>query len=148
MLPRTPDELGMYLRKIARTPLLDREQELATAEKVCQARRTFVTRLLANDYSLRVVLAAARKAAVHSLRIDHVVNVQGIDVAARQEAFEPSIGEWNCSSGRSARTAATCGLPEIGSNRRKGEGKPANRSGAAAVRPHVKSSGSSSRAPC
>ena len=88
MLPRTPDELGMYLRKIARTPLLDREQELATAEKVCQARRAYVTRLLANDYSLRVVLAAARKAAVHRLRIDHVVDVQGIDVAARQEAFE------------------------------------------------------------
>jgi RNA polymerase primary sigma factor len=77
----------MYLRKIAKTPLLDRDHEVATAENVCQTRRTFLTRLLANDYSLRVVLAAARKAAEHKLRIDHVVDVQGIDAVARQEAF-------------------------------------------------------------
>jgi len=88
MLPHTPDEMGIYLRKIARTPLLDRDREAATAEKVCQTRRTFLTRLLANDYSLRVVLAAARKAVEHKLRIDHVVDVRGIDAAARQEAFE------------------------------------------------------------
>src|SRR5271165_4773937 len=88
MLLPTPDEMGIYLRKIAKTPLLDREDEVATAEKVCRTRRTLLTRLLANDYSLRVVLAAARKAAEHKLRIDHVVDVQGIDAAARQEAFE------------------------------------------------------------
>jgi len=87
MLLPTPDEMGIYLRKIAKTPLLDREDEVATAEKVCRTRRTLLTRLLANDYSLRVVLAAARKAADHKLRIDHVVDVQGIDAAARQEAF-------------------------------------------------------------
>ena len=87
MLPRTPDEMGMYLRKIAGTPLLDRDDEVATAEKVCRTRRTFLTRLLASDYSLRLVLAAARKAAEHKLRIDHVVDVQGIDAAARQEAY-------------------------------------------------------------
>ena len=87
MLPRTPDEMGMYLRKIAKTPLLDREKEAASAEKVCETRRALLTKLLANDYSLRLVLAAARKAAEHKLRIDHVVNVQGIDAAARQEAF-------------------------------------------------------------
>ncbi|MEI8371405.1 MAG: sigma-70 family RNA polymerase sigma factor [Planctomycetota bacterium] len=87
MLTRTPDEMGMYLRKIAMTPLLSREHEVATAEKVCQTRRTFLTRLLANDYSLRVVLAAARKAAEHKLRIDHVINVQGIDRAARLDAY-------------------------------------------------------------
>ena len=68
----------MYLRKIARTPLLSNDNEVAAAEKVCQTRHTFLTRLLANDYSLRVVLAAARKAAEHKLRIDHVVDVQGI----------------------------------------------------------------------
>jgi RNA polymerase primary sigma factor len=33
-------------------------------------------------------LAAARKAAKHKLRIDHVVDLQGIDVAARQEAYD------------------------------------------------------------
>ena len=88
MLPRTPDEMGMYLRKIARTPLLSQDNEVATAEKVCQTRRTFLSRLLANDYSLRVVLAAARKAAEHKLRIDHVVDVQGINMAARQEAYD------------------------------------------------------------
>ncbi len=88
MLPRTPDEMGMYLRKIARTPLLDRDDELLTAEKVCQTRRAFLTRLLANDYSLRLVMTAARKAADHKLRIDHVVDVQGIDAAARQEAYD------------------------------------------------------------
>jgi len=77
----------MYLRKIARTPLLSRDDEVATAEKVCQTRRTFLTRLLANDYSLRVVLASARKAAEHKLRIDRVVDVQGIDKVARQEAY-------------------------------------------------------------
>ena len=88
MIPRTPDEMGMYLRKIAGTPLLDRDDEMATAEKVCQTRRTFLTRLLANDYALRIVLAAARKAAEHKLRIDHVVDVQGIDTAARQEAYQ------------------------------------------------------------
>jgi RNA polymerase sigma factor (sigma-70 family) len=88
MLPRTPDEMGMYLRKIASTPLLSREHELATAEKVCQTRRRLLTRLLASDYSLRVVLTAARKAAEHKLRIDHVVDVQGITAAARQEAYQ------------------------------------------------------------
>ena len=88
MLPRTPDELGMYLRKIARTPLLSNDNEVAAADTVCQTRHTFLTRLLANDYSLRVVLAAARKAAEHKLRIDHVVDVQGITAAARQEAFD------------------------------------------------------------
>ncbi len=88
MLPRTPDEMGMYLRKIAGTPLLDRDHEAATAEKVCRTRRKFLTRLLANDYSLRVVLAAARKAAEHKLRIDHVIDVQGIDAAARREAYD------------------------------------------------------------
>jgi RNA polymerase primary sigma factor len=77
----------MYLRKIAKTPLLDREKEAASAEKVCETRRALLTKLLANDYSLRLVLAAARKAAEHKLRIDHVVDVQGIDAAARQEAF-------------------------------------------------------------
>jgi RNA polymerase primary sigma factor len=81
------DEMGMYLRKIARTPLLDREGEQATAAKVCRTRRIFLTRLLANDRSLRIVLAAARKARAHKLRIDHVVDVQGIDAAARREAF-------------------------------------------------------------
>ena len=88
MLPSTTDELGVYLRKIAKTPLLSRDNERATAEKICQTRHKFLSRLLANDYSLRIVLAAARKAADHKLRIDHVVDVQGIDVAARQEAFE------------------------------------------------------------
>ena len=88
MLPRTTDETGMYLRKIAGTPLLDREQEVATAEEVRRTRRAFLTRLLAGDYSLRSVLATARKAAEHKLRIDHVVDIQGIDLAARQEAFD------------------------------------------------------------
>ena len=86
MLPRTPDDMGMYLRKIAKTPLLSRDHELAMAETVCRTRRTYLTRLLANDYSLRVVLSAARKAAEHKLRIDHVVDVQGIDRTARQAA--------------------------------------------------------------
>ena len=88
MLPRAPDEMGMYLRKIAKTPLLNRDHEVATAEKVRRTRRAFLTRLLANDYSLRVVLTAARKAAEHKLRIDHVVDVQGIDTAARQAACD------------------------------------------------------------
>src|SRR5208283_3654984 len=88
MLPRTPDEMGMYLRKIARTPLLDRDREVAIADKVCRTRRAFLTGLLANDYSLRLVLAAARKAAEHKLRIDHVIDVQGISAAARQEAYD------------------------------------------------------------
>jgi RNA polymerase primary sigma factor len=87
MFPRTPDEMGIYLRKIAKTPLMDREDEAANAEKVCRTRHALFTRLLANDYALRVVLAAARKAVQHKLRIDHVVDVQGIDAAARQEAF-------------------------------------------------------------
>jgi len=86
MLPRTPDEIGMYLRKIGKTPLLSRDNEVAIAENVCRTRRAFLTRLLANDYALRVVLAAARKAAEHKLRIDYVVDVQGIDMAARQAA--------------------------------------------------------------
>jgi RNA polymerase primary sigma factor len=77
----------MYLRKIARTPLLSREGELAVAEKVCRTRRAFLTRLLANDYAMRLVLASARKASDHKLRIDYVVDVQGIDAAARREAF-------------------------------------------------------------
>jgi RNA polymerase primary sigma factor len=77
----------MYLRKIARTPLLSREDERAVAENVCRTRRAFLTRLLANDYALRTVLAAARKAKIHKLRIDYVVDVQGIDAAARREAF-------------------------------------------------------------
>ncbi len=88
MLPRTPDEMGMYLRKIAKTPLLDRENEMASAERVCKSRRALLTRLLANDYSLRLVLSAAQKAADRKLRIDHVVDVQGIDAAARQEAYD------------------------------------------------------------
>ena len=88
MLPRTPDEMGMYLRKIAKTPLLDREREMQIAAQVCQTRRKFLTRLLASDYALRFVLAAARKAAAHKLRIDHVVDVQGITAAARQEAYD------------------------------------------------------------
>jgi len=88
MLPRTSDEMGMYLRKIAKTPLLDREHEAVIAENVRRTRRTFFTRLLASDYALRVVLAAARKAAEHKLRIDYVVDVQGIGAAARQAAFD------------------------------------------------------------
>jgi RNA polymerase primary sigma factor len=87
MLPRTPDEMGMYLRKIADIPLLNRDHELATAKKVAQTRRRFLTRLLANDYALRSVLRAAVKAADHKLRIDHVVDVDGIDVAARRAAY-------------------------------------------------------------
>jgi RNA polymerase primary sigma factor len=78
----------MYLREVAKTPLLSRENELAIAEKVCRTRRTYLTRLLANDYSFRVVLTAARKAAERKLRIDHVVDVQGIDLAARQAAYD------------------------------------------------------------
>ena len=88
MLPRTTDEMGMYLKKIAGTPLLDRDHEAAIAEEVCRTRRAFLTRLLASDYSLRVVLAVARKAAENKLRIDHVVDVRGIDVAARREAYD------------------------------------------------------------
>ena len=88
MLPRTPDDLGMYLRKIVKTPLLSRDRETAIAEKVCRTRRTFLTRLLANDYALRVVLTAARKAVEHKLRIDQVVDVHGIDMAARQAACD------------------------------------------------------------
>jgi RNA polymerase primary sigma factor len=76
----------MYLRKISRSPLLDRDREVAIAEQVCGTRRTFLTGLLANDYSLRLVLAAARKAVQHRLRIDYVVDVQGITAAARREA--------------------------------------------------------------
>jgi RNA polymerase primary sigma factor len=88
MLPHSPDELGIYLRRIARTPLLGREEELAAAERVRQTRRALLTRLLASDFALRFVLAAARDAAAHRLRIDHVVDVQGIDAAARKDAFE------------------------------------------------------------
>ena len=36
MSPLAIDEMGIYLRKIARTPLLSRESELAVAEKVCR----------------------------------------------------------------------------------------------------------------
>jgi RNA polymerase primary sigma factor len=88
MLPRSTDEMGIYLGKIGRTPLLSRETEAASAEHVCRARRRFLTRLLANDYSLRLVLAAARRSADHKLRIDRVVDVQGIDAAARREAYD------------------------------------------------------------
>ena len=37
MLPSVSDELGIYLRKIAETPLLSREDERAIAEKVCRS---------------------------------------------------------------------------------------------------------------
>ena len=87
-LPRTTDAMGTYLRKIAKTPLLSRDDEAVIAEKVCRTRRTFLTRLLASDYALRIVLAAARKAVAHKLRIDHVVDVQGVDTAARQAAYD------------------------------------------------------------
>ena len=85
---RNVDDVGMYLRRIAKTPLLDRQREKAMADEVCRTRRAFLTRLLATDYSLRVVLAAAQKAARRELRIDHVVEVVGIDVRSRQEAFD------------------------------------------------------------
>jgi hypothetical protein len=62
MLPHTTDEMGIYLRKIAKTPLLSRDNALATVEKVCQTRRKFLSRLLANDYSLRVVLTIPQPA--------------------------------------------------------------------------------------
>jgi len=84
---QTIDEMGMYLRKIARTPLLSREGELRIAEKVCRTRRAYLTRLLADDRSLRLVLSAARRASQHKLRVDHVVDVSGINAAARREAF-------------------------------------------------------------
>jgi RNA polymerase primary sigma factor len=87
MSPLAIDEMGMYLRKIARTPLLSREGERSVAEKVCRTRRALLTRLLANDYALRLVLDSARRASNHKLRIDYVVDVQGIDAAARREAF-------------------------------------------------------------
>jgi RNA polymerase primary sigma factor len=87
MLPRTPDEMGIYLRKITRTPLLDRDHETVIAQRVGQTRRALLTRLLANDYSLRVVLRAALKAVDHKVRIDYVVDAQGIDASARREAF-------------------------------------------------------------
>ena len=51
---------------------------LATAEKVCRTRRAFLTRLLSSDRALRMVLASARRAAAHKLRIDFVVDVQGV----------------------------------------------------------------------
>jgi RNA polymerase sigma factor (sigma-70 family) len=88
MRPPTTDETGIYLRKIGKTPLLSRDHEAAAAEEVCRTRRTFLTRLLASDYSLRVVLTAARKAAEHKLRIDRVLDVQGISKAARQAACD------------------------------------------------------------
>ncbi len=89
MLNKEPlDETGMYLRRIAKTPLLNPQCELLLAERICHTRVALLTRIMANDYALRVVLAAARKAAAHKLRIDYVIDVQGIDVAARQEAFK------------------------------------------------------------
>ena len=87
MLPSTTDELGVYLRKIGRTPLLNRDNEGRPRKRSAKRAASCSPGLLASDYSLRVVLAAARKAAEHKLRIDRVVDVQGIDAAARQEAF-------------------------------------------------------------
>jgi RNA polymerase primary sigma factor len=87
MSPVAVDELGIYLRRIARTPLLSREEELEAAGRVCRARQNYLTRLLANDVSLRMVLASALKASARKLRIDFVVDIQGIDAAARREAY-------------------------------------------------------------
>lgn len=81
------DELGMYLRNITRTPLLSREAESAIAAKVCRTRRSYLTRLLADDRALRMLLASAQRAVAHRLRIDYVLDVQGISAAARREAF-------------------------------------------------------------
>ena len=148
MLPRTPDEIGMYLRKIAGTPLLDRDHEAEIAEKVCRTRRTFLTGLLANDYSLRLVLAAARKAAQHKLRIDYVVDLQGIDPAARQEAYHRLDAGVKVLQAALRRNRRDRRPPATGSNRPKGGKRPGCRFRVAAVRPLVEFRSSSSRSPC
>ena len=64
MLNKEPlDETGMYLRRIAKTPLLNPQCELLLAERICHTRVALLTRIMANDLRLRVVLAQARKAA-------------------------------------------------------------------------------------
>ncbi len=82
------DDLGVYLREIAATPLMSREEELAAAKKVAETRRRFAACLLAMDCVLKSVTAMFRQAANRAIRVDHVVEVQGSNLTARRHAFQ------------------------------------------------------------
>jgi hypothetical protein len=132
------DELGMYLRNITRTPLLSREAESAIAAKVCRTRRSYLTRLLADDRALRMLLASAQRAVAHRLRIDYVLDVQGISAAARRSAaWTKGYGSCN---GSCAGTAAIGTSRPIRSGPPPNGRRPGGRSFVVAARPPEKCS--------
>ncbi len=122
--------------------------EMAIAEKVCRTRRAFLTGCWPTTTRSALVLAAARKAAEHKLRIDYVVDVQGIDAAARQEAFHrlhAGVKVLQRALRRNRRDLRIAGDRQQPAERRKAARQSLLRRRRAAA---VESRGSSSRSPC
>ena len=98
-LPRTTDAMGTYLRKVAKTPLLSRDDEAAIAEKVCRMVPHVPYPAPGERHALRIVLAAARKAVAHKFRIDHVVDVQWPIRRAASGLRSPPCGRESVATG-------------------------------------------------
>jgi len=81
---RIDDPVRIYLMQMGEIPLLTREQEIAAAKEIDQARRRYRITLLASDFLLQGAVALLKKVRDGELRLDRTVDVSVTDAQEKK----------------------------------------------------------------
>src|SRR5207248_4052854 len=82
------DALGLYLRQMGAIPLLNRDQELALAERLERQRRRYRRAALANWRTLDLVVRTFEKVRAGELALDPTIDVVTTRGLSRQKIVE------------------------------------------------------------
>lgn len=79
------DPVRMYLMQMGRIPLLDRQEEIASAKAIEHAREQFRRTMLATDYMLQGAVSLLEKVQNGELRLDRTIEVSVTNTAEKKQ---------------------------------------------------------------
>lgn len=84
---RIDDPVRIYLMQMGEIPLLNREQEVASAREIERTRYRFRVSMLANDFLLQGAVTLLKKVRDGELRLDRTVDVSVTDAAEKKQVL-------------------------------------------------------------
>ena len=82
---RIEDPVRIYLMQMGEIPLLNREQEVASAKQIDRTRRKYRLSLLGSDFILQGAVSLLKKVRDGELRLDRTVDVSVTDAAEKKQ---------------------------------------------------------------
>lgn len=84
---RIDDPVRIYLMQMGEIPLLNREQEIASAKQIERTRTRYRNAMLANDFLLQGAVTLLQKVRDGELRLDRTVDISVTDAAEKKQVL-------------------------------------------------------------